>query len=85
LILLDGEKQGLGKVLSRGELKHKVFFKNVFASKKAVEKIKALGGKIEVKEGKGREEVSVEDLEKAETVSAEAKPESAGEKGGKGE
>lgn len=59
-ILLDGEKIGLSKVLGRGKLAHKLFLKNVFASKAAVKKIAEAGGKIELKEGGGPEEASAE-------------------------
>ena len=51
LYLLDGDKIGLDKVLSRGKLEHKVLLKNVFASKAAVKKIEESGSKIELKEG----------------------------------
>ena len=49
LVVFDGRKQGIEKILSVGELKQKAFFKNVAFSKKAAEKIEKAGGKIEDK------------------------------------
>ncbi|MBI2597707.1 MAG: uL15 family ribosomal protein [Candidatus Diapherotrites archaeon] len=47
LIVFDGKKTGVKKILSTGHLVHKAVFKNVTASKKAIEKIGASGSKIE--------------------------------------
>jgi len=49
LVVFDGKKQRIEKILSVGELKQKAFFKNVAFSKKAAEKIEKAGGKIENK------------------------------------
>ena len=71
LIVIDGQKHGLDKVLSRGSLAHKVLLKNVFASKKAIEKIEASGSKVEAKPGKKKAEELLPEPEAGE----EAKPE----------
>ncbi len=49
-IIFDGEKLKISKILSKGTLNQKVLFKNINASKKAVEKINNSGSKIEEKE-----------------------------------
>ncbi len=46
LVVFDGKKMRIEKVLSVGELHHKIVFKNVLVSKKAAEKISVAGGKV---------------------------------------
>ncbi|MBN2127047.1 MAG: uL15 family ribosomal protein [Candidatus Diapherotrites archaeon] len=46
-IVFDGIKTGYSKILSKGTLNQKVLFKNVTASKKAIEKINESDSKIQ--------------------------------------
>jgi len=46
LLVFDGKKLGIRKILSVGELKQKVFFKNVSLSKQALEKVEKAGAKF---------------------------------------
>ena len=48
MLVFDGKKLGVEKILGVGELHRKAFFKNVALSKKAVQKIQKAGGKIEL-------------------------------------
>ena len=46
-IVVDGKDFDYGKILSRGELVHKVVFRNIGVSKKALDKIQASGSVVE--------------------------------------
>lgn len=52
MIVFDGKKERVKKILSTGKILQKAFFKNVLASAKAVEKIEEQGGKIDSAEKK---------------------------------
>ncbi len=80
-VLVDGEKMDLDKLLSRGTLTFKVKVKNLGLSKKAIEKIEAAQGQVEMEvEAEKKAELPVEAPAEApvetpaETVEAE-KPE----------
>lgn len=60
-IILDGEKAGFDKLLSKGSLEIELIVRNMKASKKSVEKVKKAGGTVEdfleekMEEGPGKE------------------------------
>jgi len=47
LLVVDGKKTGIDKLLSAGSLEEKLLVRNMKASKKAVEKLEKAGGKFE--------------------------------------
>ena len=53
MIVVDGKKMGIAKLLGAGKIEEKVLVRNVSLSGRAKEKIEAAGGKIEVTEGAG--------------------------------
>lgn len=69
MVVVDGTKIGFQKLLSRGEISEKIIVREMKASKKAVEKIKKAGGKIEI-ETAGEEEFA--EGEKAEEENEES-------------
>jgi large subunit ribosomal protein L15 len=60
-IVFDGIKTGYEKILSKGTLNEKILFKNIIASKKAIEKINESGSKIEEIESKKETEKKEEE------------------------
>ncbi len=71
-VVVDGKRLGFAKVLARGQLKSKVVFENLKASKRALEKIRERGSvvleeeeKETEEEGKAVEEETAEPKEEA--------------------
>jgi len=57
MVVVDGRKIGVGKILGTGKAAGKVLLRNIRVSKKAGESIENAGGKIEkTKEGQDKEE-----------------------------
>jgi len=84
-IVVDGRIAGFDKLLGSGELKEKLLVRNLMVSKKAAEKIKKAGGKVEeMAEGlKADEEFEAEEEpaeEKKEPVKEKAAKEEPAEK-----
>ncbi len=61
MIVFDGKKLGVGKILGVGEISHKAVFKNVSASMQAAEKISKIGGKLEMQKKAGQDEQGFEE------------------------
>lgn len=64
-IVIDGKKLGFYKVLSTGTIKEKIKLINAQASKKAIEKIESVGGKVELNLTEIDEDFEPEDKEEA--------------------
>lgn len=63
MLAVDGAKIGYDKLLGKGNLNEKLLFRNMKASKKALEKVEKAGGKLEQEESEEEFEVEEEEGE----------------------
>jgi len=81
MIVVDGQKAGIDKLLGNGKLNEKIVVRNMNASKKAVEKIEKAGGRFEESLPNEEKEEAEDNKEKAgETVAEKPSEEKAEER-----